>query len=266
MAQPAKGLDLAVEAYTSGDLDRAARLVRRERLRATNRRDSEEIAEVDDVREQMRGHLEGDELARFDAIVASGRAPRSRAKEFDVSPTGVWLAVVGAAAVGIAVFLPEADVSALVTIDNTLIQSGDGWLLVGLAAAGAAAAYGAYRGKRRASLPLLVGALIVGLAFLDGRSSNLRFCSVIVKTACSSASPGIGLYLAGIGGAVMVIGGWQLRRASPRPSLVGAGEPVQTASPAEGEAARFCGRCGVAFGAEDSFCPGCGAARPALAR
>ena len=214
MARSAKGLDLAVEVYETGDLDRAAQLVRKQHQRAAKRQDHEALTHVDEVWEQMRGHLEGEELARFDALVAFGHVP------IDVSPLGFWLAVAGAVAMLIAVFLPEADVTAFAAIENnTLIQSGDGWLFIVLGLAGLASAYHAYRSRRRTWWPLVDGLLTVGLAFADGRPSNLHYCSVLVKTQCTSGSPGIGLYLVGIGGGLMALGGWQLRTGNPTPSL-----------------------------------------------
>lgn len=266
MARPAKGLELAVEAYEKGELDRAARLVRKEHLHAAKRLDDETLVEVANVQAQMRGHLNGDALERFDAIVATGHAPKARADKVDVSPLGLWLAVAGSAAVLIAVFLPEASVASFSSIENnTLIQSGDGWFFIALALSGLFAVYRAYRSRRRTWWPLIAAAITIGLAIYDGRASNLRYCSVITTTLCYSGSPSIGLYLAGVGGGLLGIGGWQLRKGGAARAATASSPPARPGRPdVTGDAARFCGRCGTAFSRDDSFCPGCGTARPSL--
>lgn len=158
MGRPAEGLDLAQEVYENGDLDRAARLIRNEHQRAIKRHDDELVADVDAVWEQMRTHLDGEELARFDAIVATGRAAAAPADELDSTPLGFWLAIVGAGAMAIAVFMPELSATTFSqVVHNTLIQNGDGWLFVALAVGDVGAMYAAYRGRRRTWGPVDLG-------------------------------------------------------------------------------------------------------------
>jgi hypothetical protein len=113
------------------------------------RRDDAALAEVETVWDQMRAHLSGDELARFDALVAEGRVETARAEDVDVSPLGFWLAIAGAVAMVVAVFLQEASSSTFGRIEhNTLIQSGYGWFFVALALGDLGSMYRAYRLRR----------------------------------------------------------------------------------------------------------------------
>jgi len=51
----------------------------------------------------------------------------------EVSPVGLGIALVGALAMVIAVFLPRVESTSFGGVaENTLIQSGDGWIFIGL--------------------------------------------------------------------------------------------------------------------------------------
>lgn len=255
MARPAKRLDLARELYESGDVDRAARLVRSEHQHAVKRNDQESIAAVDDLREQMRAHLDGRELARFDGLAGTGPDGRGHPDDdIDVSPIGFWLAIAGAVAITVAVFLPLASVATFQRIENnTLIQAGDGWVFLALAVGELGAVYRAFRGRRRTWGPLVSGLLTIGLAVYEGRSSSLRYCSVVLKSSCAQGSPDIGLYLAGVGGGLLALGGWYLRTARPAPT-----SSVGPVAPVASRATMRCPDCAEDVLTEARVCKHCG--------
>jgi hypothetical protein len=65
-------LDRATDVYESGDLLRAARIIWIERSDAQLRGDVGAVAQIDQVAESMRSHLEGNALDDFNSIVESG--------------------------------------------------------------------------------------------------------------------------------------------------------------------------------------------------
>jgi Uncharacterised protein family UPF0547 len=183
--------------------------------------------------------------------------------QVDLSPAGMWLAVAGAVAMLVAVFLPYAESHDFAFIEqNTLIQTGDGWLFVGLAVGSAAALYRMYRGRRRNWGPIVTGAIAAAVALFYGANGAdaLQLCSTDPATfgqSCVQASPGIGIYLAGLGGLLMVVGGWQIRNSPQRgwvdgessaPALDGTKTCPDCAETVLAQA-RVCKHCGFRFGA-----------------
>ena len=212
--------------------------------------------------------------SRLEANVMQTQKPASTSEvaAVDLTPLGFWLAIAGTAAITIAVFLPEISSTTFGNVaHNTLIQNGGGWgwVFLFLALTDLGAIYRAYRAGQRTWAPLISGIIIAGYAIHLGTSnSNLRLCSVIDPTLCSTGTPGIGLYLTELGGVLLVAAGWFLRKAAPTASFT----PITTADaiPATerprpdtlGALARFCARCGTAFEPHGDFCPGCGSPRP----
>lgn len=274
--------DLVAEAWrllNDGETLEAAAVIWDARSAAIEEHDAKKIERLDLFVSRAREHLEGEDLERFDAIV-SGQAPAlpwladpepddtTGADQLDMSPLGFGLAVAGAAAVAIAVFLPQASSTTFGEIvHNTLIQNGDGWIFLLVALGELGTIYRAYATRRPTWWPLVAGALLAGGAVYEGTSSStLRVCSVLVPTSCERASPGIGIYLAGLGGVLMFIGGWQLGKAAPAASTREPATPPAPAvvgDPPAAAAVAYCTLCGHAFAAADQFCGGCGAPRTA---
>jgi hypothetical protein len=127
------------------------------------------------------------------------------------------LAVAGSVAAAIAVFLPEADSNSFARVaHNTLIQNGDGWVFLGCAAAAVVDVYRAWKGSKRTFGPVITGGIALAFAIYLGTSSSaLKLCSLDTSfsSLCEKANPGIGIYLAGLGGALMVVGGLHIRNA-----------------------------------------------------
>ena len=190
--------------------------------------------------------------------------------DVDVSPVGIGIALFGAAAMVIAAFLPlwdEGSVHFVKLVENSLIQSSMGWAVVGLAIGGALGVFRAYRARKRTWVPIVLGLTGIGLAVLMGATEEwMRLCPVdagFSGEGCETASPGVGVYVAGVGALLMTIGGLQIRNseavASPAPlvsRLVGAHASAEEATkmcPDCAEtilsAARVCRHCGYRFDA-----------------
>jgi Short C-terminal domain len=119
----------------------------------------------------------------------------------------------------LAVFLPQFESNSFARIEkNSLIQNGDGWWFIVLAVLAAGAAYRAYRSNRRSFASVVLGTIGIAVAIYYGTShSQRRLCSLGPSTFgqnCTLATPGIGIYAAGVGGLLVLIGGWQIFRSS----------------------------------------------------
>jgi hypothetical protein len=136
----------------------------------------------------------------------------------NVSPVSLGLALVGALIMLIAIFLPRVESKGVFTTvaDNTLIQSGGGWWFVGIALAVASSGWYAYRSAKRAGGTMVLGLIAIGVAVYYGKShGSLTLCPIGAtefSDACETASPGVGLYAAGVGGLLAAIGGYGIWR------------------------------------------------------
>jgi hypothetical protein len=140
--------------------------------------------------------------------------------EQEISPLSLALTLLGAGLVLISVFLPRVDSNTFARVaKNTLIQSGDGWWFVGLAVAIAASTWFAYQHRNAGAGPLVLALIVVGLAIYYGTNKDsLTLCPVdqgasALGIGCTRASPGVGIYAAGVGGALAALGGFQMWRA-----------------------------------------------------
>jgi hypothetical protein len=96
----------------------------------------------------------------------------------DVSPVAFGIAMVGALAMLIAVFLPRVESTTFGSVaENTLIQSGDGWIFVGLSIGVAGAAYRAYRQGAKTVAVIVLGVIAIGAAIYSGTDEDsLTLC------------------------------------------------------------------------------------------
>jgi hypothetical protein len=136
---------------------------------------------------------------------------------------GIGLAVLGAALMSIGVFLPRVETGQFFRVpDNTLIQSGEGWIFVGLAALIAVAVYAAIRNSRPTYAVLILALLGIGIATYQGTGERLELSSLHPSAAAAvgapdeRVSPGTGLYAAGAGSGLAVLGGLLLTGIGPR--------------------------------------------------
>jgi MFS family permease len=133
---------------------------------------------------------------------------------------GMALALAGALVMAVAVFLPRVNgrISARVE-KNRLIQSGNGWLFIAFAVLIATSVYRIHRNAERsrsAAAVLLVAVIATGLAIYDGTGQRFEPQDVIVVVnepltkrtiAEIKGDPGMGIYGAGVGGLLALIGG-----------------------------------------------------------
>jgi hypothetical protein len=140
---------------------------------------------------------------------------------------GMALALAGALVMAVAVFLPRVHMF-LPRVhrhifgrveNNTLIHSGNGWLFIAFAVLIATSVYRIHRNAERyrsAAAVLLVAIVATGLAIYDGTGKRFEGSNVIVvvkgpitekKIAEIKDDPGIGIYGAGVGGLLALIGG-----------------------------------------------------------
>lgn len=168
--------------------------------------------------------------------------------------TGLLVAAVGIAVAAVSVFLPHLETDTFQTIvDNTMIQNGLGW---GILIVGAFASIGLYRrwtsGGRGPSI-LVFGLLTIAYAVFAGTGDRVQLEStgpLAVSSLRDTASPGIGIYVAGIGGLIMALGGAMiagyLGASSTKPAVV------------TSAASKKCPDCAEMVLADANVCKHCG--------
>ncbi len=154
------------------------------------------------------------EAADSSTTGASPKEPDAAA-DIEVNPVGIGLALVGAALMVIGVFLPHVESQRFLRVaDNTLIQSGDGWIFIGLAVFIALAVYAAVRRRRKTAAVLVLAAIGIAAAVYEGTGDRVRLsslnpgaASVLGVQATEKASPGTGVYAVGAGSGLAALGG-----------------------------------------------------------
>lgn len=170
------------------------------------------------------------------------------------------LGFAGLAVVGISMFLPvwdEGSVSAFSGIsENTLLQSGDGWITLIFAGLSTVSLVRGLRDPRRVWWPLLWGVVIVGLAIYLAVNEEARTLCPLTATAitdaCQVAEPGIGVYALGLGGAALAASGiffLRFPRRAPGAKVAAADDPMKMT--------RECPHCKSSIRPDASVCPHC---------
>ena len=121
----------------------------------------------------------------------------------------------GLGLIAIGVFLPlwdEGSVSAFSGIsENSLLQSGYGWVTLILAGSCVVSLVRAWPKPRRIYWPLVSGVLVIGSAVYNGTSDDvMTLCPLgadTISDLCQVAEPGIGVYAVGLGGAALLASG-----------------------------------------------------------
>ncbi|MGA9762621.1 MAG: zinc ribbon domain-containing protein [Gaiellaceae bacterium] len=221
MSKPPYFLGEAESLLADGNLLRAGRIVRMQRAKADRKGDEKALGEIDLAVAEMRSQLSKEERAKFDSIV-SGEEPAevaeaNESESVELSPISLALATFGAALMIVSVFLPKVDAKTFGRVaQNSLIESGDGWIFIVLAVLAAGATWRSYQRRRRSLAPVVIGGIGIACAIYDGTSkSSLRLCPInqtILNLQCEQASPGIGIYAAGVGSLLVAIGGYQIWR------------------------------------------------------
>lgn len=176
---------------------------------------------------------------------------------YAIDPVGIGLALLGSLALLVAVFLPRVESAAFFAgiQQNTLIQTGDGWPLVAIAIGIAGAVYRSWRLGRRGWAVMVLAALAIAIAVYDGTSRESLTLYRIDRNGepdilggSEKAKPGVGIYLAGAGGVLALIGGLRMRRDSE----------VQIAPDRRSAATKTCPDCAETVLAQARVCKHCG--------
>jgi hypothetical protein len=132
-----------------------------------------------------------------------------------LNPIGIGLVLIGAALMISGGFLPRVESHQYFRFaDNTLIQSGNGWIFIALAVFIAVAIYAAIRRRRRTYAVLILAVLGIGVAIYYGTGERLDPSSLhpvgvaaLGVRSTEKASPGAGLYATGAGSGLAALGG-----------------------------------------------------------
>ena len=166
------------------------------------------------------------------------------------------LAVVAATLAVVSVFLPALETSSLSTIaENTLIQSGGGWLILGCAVGILGAVYRLHSMKEPTWAVSLLGTVILGMAIYNGTGERTQLessaGSFVGESITVSGSPAVGIYAAGAAGLLAIFAGFILA-GNHVGSFEGAERKTKVCPDCAEtvlEAARKCKHCGHQFGA-----------------
>ena len=191
--------------------------------------------------------------APWDLATADGGA-ESGSEFVEPNMGAIGLAIAAAALAVISVFLPRVESAAFLRIqENTLIQSGDGWIIIGCAIGIAGAAYRVYRDRANTWAVLILGLVILGVAIYAGSGDRLELKSagsVFGEERTDIGSPGIGIYAAGAAGVLAIFAGWSLAGRSGTAFETESDQRTKTCPECAEtvlSAARVCKHCGYRF-------------------
>jgi Protein of unknown function (DUF2510) len=127
--------------------------------------------------------------------------------EFGIACLGAAIAIVGT-------FLPRVESDTFLRVaENTLVQSGDGLIVIALAVGAFAAAYATRHEPRRNWWVVVLGIIIIGLAIYSGTGERLDLTSAspLFDDRTVRATAGVGIWAVGVGGALIAYAGYRER-------------------------------------------------------
>lgn len=194
----------------------------------------------------------------------TGQAPSTDAadveqqKSYEISPLALGLVFVGAAVMIVSLFLPLGDSSNFIQVaNNRMLQHSESWGIAVLAVIAAGMSYRAFKLKRLSWAAIICGLWALGMAIYMGKSDSLlQVCATSGGFgACETAGAGLGIYAAGLGGALTAFGGFVLRAA--KPVSEGSDTSSLAASLAELPATKTCPECAETVLAAAKVCKHC---------
>jgi hypothetical protein len=159
----------------------------------------------------------------------SGKTPATSSAPAK-NPLALGLIIIGALAMALSAFLPFDEPVGFHRIqDNTLMQNGNGWILVALALGIAAAGYRVSQGQSTSwAFPFVLCVFGALLVIWMGNDKGLRtLYPVGADGTVDSSQPGvvaqlgIAIYVAGAGVAAAAIGSLMFRQSKPKTQAVG---------------------------------------------
>jgi hypothetical protein len=143
-------VDEALDFWLEGEIENAARMMRRARRDAAKQSDADEVAELDLLVSKMRANLTGDNLAYFDAVLAGRRVEQVR--------TGRGQGLRGGDYVICLIVVPLAAIPAAILLAVAHTDSGSHLLLVTLALSAGAGAWAGWRDSWPVGVAVAFGA------------------------------------------------------------------------------------------------------------
>lgn len=123
---------------------------------------------------------------------------------------GMGLAFAAAILGIVSVFLPALESTAFEhLVKNTLIQGGDGWIIIGCAVGIIGAVYRTYSRHTTTWAVFLLGAIILGVAIYEGTGNRVKLqgTSLLGQALEATASLAVGIYAAGAAGVMAMFAG-----------------------------------------------------------
>lgn len=193
-----------------------------------------------------------DEQKHAPAEVPSAKAEEKPKTQLEPNLAAIGVAVIGGIIALISIFLPELDSTTFSHIaDNTMIQNGDGWLIILFSVGVLAGAWKAYSTKNSTWTVAVFGALIIAIAVYDGTGTRTELHSavkILGESVKVKGSAGVGIYAAGVGGALSLLAGLNLAM----------GGTILESGDAKGRETRQCPDCAEWVLAEARKCRYCG--------
>lgn len=155
------------------------------------------------------------------AAAAAPAAATAEGEERSGSALPMLICVLGALIAVVGAFLPAAkldfDGTSIDLVDNTMVAAGYGIAVIAAAVLGAAIAIWAYVKGAASWLPILLGVVILAIAVYAGTAGldvtpDLGTLGAGQPVDTDAADPSTGIFAAGIGGLLMILGGIGLAR------------------------------------------------------
>lgn len=144
------------------------------------------------------------------AIADSHPEPLPEPEPVEINRAGVGLAIAGAVLMVVGCFLPGVESTTFSQIvDNTLIASGNGIFVIAIAVGAVAGTYRLYQQGRQDWSVFIDGLFGIAAAVYAGTGDRLELQSLdtSLATVTVTGSPGVGIWVVGVGAGLVTCGG-----------------------------------------------------------